>query len=53
MVLTMQGVPFLHGGVDFARTKQGNHNPYNVLGPNVIDWNRKVNSMTYLNITKE
>ena len=41
MVLTMQGVPFLHGGVDFARTKQGNHNPYNVLGPNVIDWNRK------------
>ncbi|MFA7019850.1 MAG: alpha-1,6-glucosidase domain-containing protein, partial [Sphaerochaetaceae bacterium] len=41
MILTMQGVPFLHGGVDFARTKQGNHNPYNVLEPNVIDWNRK------------
>jgi pullulanase len=41
MILTMQGVPFLHGGVDFARTKNGNHNPYNVLEPNVYDWNRK------------
>ncbi|PNR99763.1 pullulanase [Petrotoga mexicana DSM 14811] len=41
MILTMQGIPFLHGGVDFARTKNGNHNPYNVLEPNVYEWNRK------------
>ncbi|PNR95736.1 type I pullulanase [Petrotoga sp. 9PWA.NaAc.5.4] len=41
MILTMQGIPFLHGGVDFARTKKGHHNPYNILEPNVFDWNRK------------
>lgn len=41
MILTMQGVPFLHGGVDFARTKNGHDNPYNVLEPNIYDWNRK------------
>jgi len=41
MILTMQGIPFLHGGVDFARTKNGNDNSYNILEPNIINWNRK------------
>ena len=42
VVLTSQGVPFLHGGSDFARTKQGEHNSYN-LGDeiNALDWQRK------------
>ncbi|KLO23873.1 type I pullulanase [Marinitoga sp. 1155] len=41
IILTSQGIPFLHGGVDFARTKMGNDNPYNKELPNIIDWSRK------------
>ena len=42
IVLTSQGVPFLHGGCEFARTKQGNHNSYNA-GDDINDfgWARK------------
>ncbi len=42
VVLTSQGVAFLHGGSDYARTKQGEHNSYN-LGDdvNAFDWARK------------
>ncbi|WP_428263079.1 alpha-amylase family glycosyl hydrolase [Haliangium sp.] len=29
IVLTSQGVPFLHGGVELLRDKQGEHNSYN------------------------
>ena len=29
IVLTGQGVPFLHAGVEIMRTKDGNHNSYN------------------------
>ncbi len=29
IVLLSQGTPFLHGGVEFLRTKGGNHNSYN------------------------
>ncbi|OQY10178.1 MAG: type I pullulanase [Marinitoga sp. 4572_148] len=41
IILTSQGIAFLHGGVDFARTKLGNDNPYNIEKPNVFDWSRK------------
>jgi pullulanase len=43
LVLTSQGMAFLHGGCDFCRTKQGQHNSYN-LGDeiNLFDWDRKV-----------
>lgn len=42
VVLTSQGVPFLHGGSDFARTKGGNHNSYNAGDQtNAFDWARK------------
>ncbi len=42
IVLTSQGIPFIHGGCDFARTKQGNHNSYNA-GDDINDfgWARK------------
>ncbi len=42
VVLTSQGIPFIHGGCDFARTKQGNHNSYNA-GDDINDfgWSRK------------
>lgn len=37
-----QGVLFLHGGVEFARTKFGHHNSYNASDHvNRIDWRRK------------
>ncbi len=42
IVLTSQGVAFLHGGSDFARTKLGNHNSYNAGDEvNRFDWPRK------------
>ncbi len=42
LVLTGQGVPFIHGGADFARTKGGNHNSYNAGDAvNRFDWRRK------------
>jgi len=42
IVLTSQGIPFIHGGCDFARTKLGNHNSYNA-GDDINDfgWRRK------------
>ncbi len=42
IVLTSQGIAFLHGGADFARTKGGNHNSYNAGDAvNQFDWARK------------
>jgi len=42
LVLTSQGVPFLHSGVEFCRTKGGNGNSYK--SPDIVnqlDWDRK------------
>lgn len=42
LILTSQGIPFLHGGVEMARTKQGDHNSYKSSDQiNQIDWQRK------------
>lgn len=42
IVLTSQGIPFLHGGVDLARTKGGDHNSYNKGDQvNAFGWDRK------------
>lgn len=42
LILTSQGVPFLHAGVDFCRTKNGDGNSYKSPDPvNQIDWDRK------------
>ena len=42
IVLTSQGIPFLHAGVDFVRTKEGVENSYNSPDSiNQIDWSRK------------
>ena len=41
IVLTSQGVPFLHAGSEFCRTKQGVENSYNSPDSiNLMDWNR-------------
>ncbi|MBN2634977.1 MAG: type I pullulanase [Prolixibacteraceae bacterium] len=42
LILTSQGIPFLHAGVDFCRTKGGNGNSYKSPDSvNQIDWERK------------
>jgi pullulanase len=41
IVLTSQGVPFLHAGAEFYRTKGGNENSYNATDAvNQLDWLR-------------
>ncbi len=43
MVLTSQGVPFLHAGVEFVRTKGGNENSFSAGDEvNQLDWSRKI-----------
>lgn len=42
VVLTSQGIPFLHAGVEMLRTKNGEHNSYNKPDEiNQINWNWK------------
>jgi pullulanase len=42
LVLTSQGVPFLHAGEEFLRTKKGEENSYNLPDEiNRLDWTRK------------
>jgi len=42
VLLTSQGIPFLHGGVEMLRTKKGNGNSYKSGDEiNHIDWSRK------------
>lgn len=42
IILTSQGIPFLHAGAEFCRTKNGNGNSYNAPDlVNQIDWVRK------------
>lgn len=41
-LFTSQGVPFIHGGEEFARTKQGHENSYNAPDEiNQVDWSLK------------
>jgi pullulanase len=43
IVLTSQGIPFIQGGTEMLRTKNGNHNSYNAGDEiNKIDWSRKI-----------
>lgn len=42
LVLTSQGIPFLHAGQELCRSKGGNHNSYNAPDAvNRIDWSLK------------
>jgi len=42
IILTSQGIPFLHSGVELLRTKKGHGNSYNQPDAiNQIDWTRK------------
>ncbi len=42
LMLVSQGIPFIHAGAEFARTKNGNHNSYkSANGDNDIKWGAK------------
>jgi len=42
LILTSQGIPFLHAGTEIARSKLGDHNSYKSTDQiNQIDWNKK------------
>jgi len=42
ILYTAQGVPFIHGGEEFARSKGGHHNSYNAPDSvNQVDWSLK------------
>ncbi|WP_299436856.1 type I pullulanase [uncultured Aquimarina sp.] len=42
IVMTSQGIAFIHAGAEMLRTKNGEHNSYNLPDSiNQIDWNRK------------
>ncbi len=50
MVLTAQGIPFLHAGMEFLRTKQGEENSYESPDSiNQLDWLRKEQYMEVVN----
>jgi len=43
LVLTSQGISFLHAGIEFCRTKNGDHNSYKSPDRiNQLDWARKL-----------
>ncbi|MFH0983224.1 MAG: type I pullulanase [Planctomycetota bacterium] len=53
LVLTAQGIPFLHAGQEFCRSKGGNHNSYNAPDRvNQIDWSLKKTSREVFNYYK-
>ncbi|MFW6381251.1 MAG: type I pullulanase [Bacillota bacterium] len=42
IIFTSQGIPFIQGGEEFLRTKNGNHNSYNAGDRvNMLKWERK------------
>jgi pullulanase len=54
MLLTSQGVPFLHGGEEFARTKFGNDNSYNAADSiNEVDWSLKKKNYDLFTYTRD
>ncbi|MEM9051447.1 MAG: alpha-1,6-glucosidase domain-containing protein, partial [Bacteroidota bacterium] len=54
VVLTSQGVPFLHAGVEFLRTKNGVENSYKSPDSiNQIDWDQKTKNLDHVKKYKE
>ncbi len=53
-LFTAQGVPFIHGGEEFARTKGGNHNSYDAADSvNQVDWSLKRKHHDLFEYTRE
>jgi pullulanase len=54
IVMTSQGIPFLHAGEEMLRTKQGIENSFNQPDSiNQIDWNRKTTHLNVVNYYKQ
>jgi pullulanase len=54
IILTSQGIPFLHGGVELMRDKQGNHNSYNAGDEvNKYRWQWKIDNADVFNYYKQ
>lgn len=53
IILTSQGIPFLHEGFEMLRTKQGDHNSYKSSDKiNSIKWNDKITFIDVFNYYK-
>lgn len=53
IVLTSQGIPFLHAGTEFLRTKKGNENSFNAGDSvNAIDWSLKTQNREVFNYVR-
>ncbi|SDY99855.1 pullulanase [Evansella caseinilytica] len=54
LVLLSQGIPFLHAGQEWFRTKFGDHNSYR-SGDNVnqLDWEQRDENLDYIQFTKD
>ncbi|MGQ4705290.1 type I pullulanase [Bacillus thuringiensis] len=53
MVILSQGIPFLHAGQEFYRTKKGNENSYNASDEiNQLDWDQKEKEIETVNYIK-
>ncbi|MBL7744586.1 MAG: type I pullulanase [Chitinophagaceae bacterium] len=54
VVLTSQGISFLHAGTEFLRSKKGNENSYNAGDSiNAIDWSLKAKNKDVVDHVKE
>lgn len=50
LVLTSQGIPFIHSGQEMLRTKRGDHNTYNKPDAiNMINWEWKLKNLDIFN----
>jgi pullulanase len=53
LVLTSQGIPFIHSGQEMLRTKRGDHNSYNKPDAiNMINWQWKRDNLDIFNYYK-
>lgn len=54
ILFTSQGIPFIHAGNEFLRTKNMNKNTYNApLSINAIDWSLKEKNLDFYNYFKD
>jgi len=54
ILILSQGVPFIHAGNEFLRTKGGRENTYNApLSINGIDWSLKEENLDFFNYIKD
>lgn len=54
LLFTAQGVPFIHGGEEFARSKQGHENSYNAPDDiNQVDWSLKETNRDLYNYVRD